>query len=101
MSIKLKESGDGEILPLGIIKTGLVESLWGILMVLHETEAPHALHREVAGRLRLLTGTSQRFTLESKKVSTTSLTVLLILLRIPPLGILFACPCRNSRRGDK
>ena len=49
IAIELEESGNGEIHPLGIVVLQSEEVLRGILMVLHEVELPHALHREETG----------------------------------------------------
>ena len=50
VTIELEESWNGEILPRGVIVVGTEETGRSILMVLHKTEAPHALHGEIALR---------------------------------------------------
>ena len=95
MTIQLKQSWNGEILPTGIVVVEGPEASGSILMVLDEMEAPHALHREITLRLRLQPTSGKFFILVGEEVGSSCLTVLLVHLRITPLG----CVVSNSRRG--
>ena len=77
IAVDLEESRHGEIDPLRVVVLQGEEILGCILMVLHETELPHALHREKSCRGTLVAhGLVER--LEGEEVGTSRLTVLLI-----------------------
>ena len=83
IAVDLEESGHGEIDPLRVVVLQGEEVLGCILMVLHEAELPHALHREESCRGTLVAhGLVER--LEGEEVGTSRLTVLLIHPRILP-----------------
>ena len=87
IAIQLEESGHGEVHPLGIVVLQREEVLRRILMVLHEMELPHTLHREETGRLGFVALRLLR-TLEGEEVGTARLTVLLVHVWVHPLWCL-------------
>ena len=98
MTIQLKESWHREVLPLGVVVVQCPEAFGSILMVLHELEAPHALHRKVATGCRLLSCLGQLFILKGKEVGMSRLTVLLVHFGISPFWRIVGCYCRRSQR---
>ena len=48
VAVEFKQSGHGEVHPLGVVKVCPPEVFRRILMVFHEVKPPHALHRQVA-----------------------------------------------------
>ena len=83
ITVKLEESWNGEIHPLGIVVLQRKKVLGSILMVLHKVKLPHAFHREEACRGRLV-ALGLVDVLEGKEVGTTGFTILLVDVRIFP-----------------
>ena len=77
------------------------EALGGILTVFDEVEFPHALHREEAGRLRLVGLTSEVFVLKGEEVGVTRLTVHLVHFRIEPHGRLLGMSRYHGHGGQR
>ena len=99
IAIQLKESGHGEVHPLGIVVLQREEVLRGILMVLHEMKFPHTLHREETGRLGLV-AFRLLHTLKSEEVGTARLTVLLVHGWVHPLWRLLGIGCHRSQASN-
>ena len=88
ITIDLKETGYREVHPLRIVVLQSEKILRCILMVFDKVEFPHALHREIARRFRLVALFGEVFTLESKESCVSLLTVHLIHRRVFPHGSL-------------
>ena len=95
VSVQFKQSWDWKIFPLWIVIPHTEEVCRGILMVLHKTETPQALHRQITLRGFLLAHSRQLLTFVSKEVCTSRLTVLLVDLRITPFWCCLCLRCSN------
>ena len=85
ISIQFEESWYGEIHPLGVVVLQCEEILRRILMIFHETEFPHTLHRLITGRSRLVALCLVNV-LEGKEIGTSWFTVLLVHTGVTPHG---------------
>ena len=99
IAIDLEKARHGEILPLGVVVLEREEVLRSILMVAHEAELPHALHREITGGGTLV-APGLVDALEGEEMRMARFTVLLVDEGVFPYWLLVCCRHREGSQTE-